>query len=251
MFENVFNFRDAGGYRTEGGRTVRTGCLFRSGAFSSSTDNDLAQLSRLGLKLLVDLRGQSEHQQSPNRLPDHKRPDTLSLPIWPKASNEVERALLAGTIREFGDSGRYGEPDTPSAMRNFYRSFVRDHRSEWSRLLGMLCKSGAHPTVVHCAGGKDRTGVAIAIVLLALGVPRDTVMQDYLKTNLAVDQWISADHPNGLPQFFLSVMKAHPSYLDAALSEIDSEFGGFENYLMNQLHISKTQRQLLELAYLD
>ncbi len=251
MFENVFNFRDAGGYRTKSGQSVRTGRLFRSGAFSAPTDNDLAQLSSLGLNLVVDLRGPAEQEQSPNRLPDCARPDTVSLPIWPKANNEVERALLAGNIREFADSGGCGEPDTPAAMRNFYRSFVRDHRNEWSRLLDMLCTSEAHPAVLHCAGGKDRTGVAIAIVLTALGVPRDAVMQDYLETNSAVDQWIGADHPNGLPKFFLSVMRADPSYLDAAFSEIEAAFGGFESYLMNHLHVSGRQRELLEAAYLE
>lgn len=250
-FENVFNFRDAGGYRTNNGHTVKLGCLFRSGAFSAPTDSDLAKLSDLGIKLLVDLRGQSEQVQSPNRLPDRGRPDMLSLPIWPKANNEVERALLAGTIRELGAGSPHGEPDTPNAMRNFYRSFIRDHRDEWSRLLRKLCEKDAQPAVLHCAGGKDRTGVAIAVVLLALGVPIDTIMQDYLQTNVAVDQWIAADHPKGLPPFFLSVMKADSSYLDAAFSEIDSEFGGFENYLVNGLHFSDTQREVLELAYLD
>ena len=247
-FENVFNFRDAGGHRTVDGRSVKLGCLFRSGAFSAPTDGDLDQLSHLGVRLLIDLRGCSEQMQSPNRLPVKNRPVTLSVPIWPTAINETERALLAGTIRELGTSS---EPDTPGAMRNFYRSFIRDHRDELSRLLHKLCEKGTQPVVVHCAGGKDRTGVAIAVILLALGVPKDAVMQDYLQTNVAVDQWIAVDHPNGLPPFFLSVMKADRSYLDAAFSEVDAEFGGFENYLMNHLHFPKTQRELLKAAYLE
>lgn len=249
-FENVFNFRDAGGYQTSSGRFVKSGCLFRSGAFSEPTSNDLSLFSDLGIKLVVDLRDQSEKIKKPNKLPTNGQSDSLSLPIWPNAKSDVERALLAGKIREFGDQQLSGEPDTPTAMSNFYRSFIRDYQPVWSQLLGKLCEANTQPVVLHCAGGKDRTGVAVSIVLRTLGVPMDTIIEDYLLTNRAVEKWIAEDHPNGLPSFFHSVMKADPMYLNAAFEQIYAEYGSFDDFLHSGLGFTDLQRAELSEAYL-
>lgn len=249
--EGVFNFRDAGGCQTVSGQSVKRGCLFRSGQLSAATDSDLARLSDLNISLLFDLRGQAEQQALPNRLPEVSRPKTISLPIWPIATNAVERALLAGNIREFGASSKSGGLDTPSAMRNFYRSYIRDHQVVWSRMLQQLARHDSAPVLMHCAGGKDRTGVGVAIVLRALGVPDETIIEDYLLTNEAVDRWIAKDHPDGLPTFFLSVMRADPSYLHAALSCINEDYGSFESFLRAGLQFSSTQQDKLHDAFVS
>jgi len=248
--EGAINFRDVGGYKTTGGREVKWNVLFRSGALSRLTDDDLTMLSSLDIELLVDLRAQSEQEHAPNRLPPKKKPDVVNLPIWPVATTKVERWLLAGGISEYQPKDNEGVPDTPSAMRNFYQSYVRDHRWQWSTLLHRLAGGTTRRALLHCAGGKDRTGVGIAVLLRALGVPQETVIEDYLLTNLVIDRWILEDHPEGVPSFLRSVMAADQSYVEAAFAYIDMVFGSFDNYLREGLNFTDSKREMLCKAYL-
>lgn len=248
--EGAVNFRDVGGYKTTSGHEVRWNVLFRSGALSSLTDDDLTMLSSLDIELLVDLRTQAEQEHAPNRLPPKKKPDVIHLPIWPVTTTEVESWVLAGRISEYRPQVNEGVPDTPSAMRNFYQSYVRDHRQQWSTLLHRLAEGTTRRALLHCAGGKDRTGVGMAILLRALGVPQETVIEDYLLTNLVVDQWILEDHPEGVPSFVRSVMAADPSYVEAAFAYIDRVFESFDNYLRDGLGFTDSQREMLCEVYL-
>lgn len=250
-FDGAFNFRDAGGYKTESGQEVKRGVIFRSDALSGLTGQDLTRLASLRIGLLFDLRESSERERAPNRLPAAGRPDVINLPIWPVATTDVERAILEGSIREFSPTAGEDGPDTPCAMRNFYRSYVRDRQQQWAAMLQRLSTGSTMQILIHCAGGKDRTGVGIALLLRALGVSEQIVLEDYLLTNVAVDQWIAVNHPDGLPAYFHSVMVADLSYLKASFTYIDTEWGSLDEYLRKGLGLSDLQRMKLCASFLN
>lgn len=170
------NFRDLGGYRTADERFVRWGVLFRSNDLADFTDADLDYLSEVDIRLQCDLRSDIEREKRPNRVLLTPVPEILEYPIPQAGMNpsEIQEAIRTGTMAEF---------DIRQIMLSTYRSFPIEHRDLWARIFSRLQDPNSLPFLVHCTAGKDRTGFISALVLLALGVPEQTVYEDYLATN--------------------------------------------------------------------
>jgi protein-tyrosine phosphatase len=233
-FEGGCNFRDIGGYRTEDERSVRWGLVYRTGVLSYFTLNDREPLMELGVRAICDLRRAEERDREPTRWPDA----AAQALYW----QDGERMP---TIRAFAAN----RPDTAAgmfdAMVDLYRALPAWMGERIGGMFGCLA-NGQAPLVVHCAAGKDRTGVAIAVLLRALGVSRTAVIEDYLLTNEVGDfeQFIrtrhaaqlglaDAQHPLlAMPEDVRRVLfSADAAFLDAALAEIDASPGGLEGYL--------------------
>jgi protein-tyrosine phosphatase len=253
-FEGGCNFRDIGGYETAAGQTVRWGKVYRTGVLSYFTANDHPRLMRLGVRSICDLRRAEEREREPTRWPDAAA-QALS---W----DDGERTP---TIRAFAAR----QPDTAAgmfaAMLDLYRALP-----EWMgpRIRGLFAclAAGRAPLVVHCAAGKDRTGLAIAVLLRALGVPEQAVVQDYLLTNDAGDfeTFIRARHSAqlgltdaahpllGMPPDVRRVLfSADAAFLEAAFEVIEREFGGLDAYLERIARVSpamleRTKAELLQ-----
>jgi protein-tyrosine phosphatase len=171
VLEGAPNFRDLGGYATTDGRIIRTGRVFRSGHLARLTDDDLATLTILGIETVVDFRSELGVETfGRDRLPDGTRH------VWlPIGAGEADPAM-----REAMEAGRFSKlPDLSVANR----LLIREHAVEFGRLMMLLADSANLPLVFHCIGGKDRTGIASALLLSILGVPWPTVRNDYLASN--------------------------------------------------------------------
>ena len=179
------NFRDLGGYVGHGGQAVKWRRLFRSDHLAGLTSEDQALLADLGVARAVDFRGQAESAAYAYALPGVAY---HPLHIEPTV---VQRAL------ELQRTGRQlTAQDAVDLMQDTYRGFVHDNAPRFAELFRLLLASDT-PTVFHCTAGKDRTGFAAALILLALGVRRDVVMHDYLLTNALYQRppaW-AATHP--------------------------------------------------------
>ena len=231
------NFRDLGGYVGQGGRALRWRRLFRSDHLAALTADDVAQLSGLGVGRVFDFRGVDERAPTPCALPGAQ---VVSLAIEPTVVQGMQALMAQGngiTVQ-----------DTVRLMQQTYRAFVHHNSPCFAELFEHLLDSDA-PLVFHCTAGKDRTGFAAALILLALGVPRDVVMQDYLLTN-EFFRMPSAGH-GFAPQEVLEVLwRVQEDFLNAALLTVDTDFGGVEPYLTNQLGLGVAQRQRLVDLYL-
>ncbi len=250
-FKGAKNFRDLGGYRTVDGRTVRWGLLYRSDSLNKLTDADLRHLSALCLDRVVDFRALHETEQEPDRLPVEMGIQRVGIPILDSSTGiwHNSRDEFIKNIRNIDPAHFMIKTNTELATR-----FV----PEFMRFFGELKSAEGRPVLFHCTAGKDRTGFAAAVILRLLGVPQETVMEDYLLSNeyflggykwkLVLLRLMRGKHfVNGIKGFMI----AHPSYLGAAFDAIDREHGSFENYVRDGLGLSEPDVEHFKMLYLE
>src|SRR5262249_30396041 len=138
------------------------------------SEEDVAYLTRLGLHRVVDFRSAAEREREPDRIP--RGVNTVWQPI---AGQGLDPSQLRGRLL----SGEVRADQAASWLVEANRAFVSDFHEVYARFLRDLADPANLPTLFHCTAGKDRTGFAAALVLLALDVPRETAMRDYLLTN--------------------------------------------------------------------
>jgi protein-tyrosine phosphatase len=224
--EGPRNFRDLGGYPTADGRRVRWGQVFRADSLAELSDADIAYLGRIGLARVIDLRGDFEISDRPNRLAGRTEFAYVQLQI---GEGDLAPAEWA---RKF-EAGEFGEIDASWLVRGYQRTL--DERAE--RVGGVLRQLAAAPSpaVFHCTAGKDRTGIVSALLLLLLGVPREVVIGDYSLTALytgdripAADQWFEE---RGIePERAAHVLSSRREAMEETLAHLDSRYGGAERF---------------------
>jgi protein-tyrosine phosphatase len=243
--DGAVNVRDIGGYRSAHGLVVRPGRLFRGTALSGLTSADVNRLDRLGLRVVVDFRTAGEVLLGG----DDKVPygvESVHLPVSGGDLEAIYEVIAGGDHerqrRELGD-GR-----AASFMVEINRGFVADgrQREAFGAALRIICSPGRLPLLYHCTSGKDRTGWMTAIVLTALGVPRELVLRDYLLSNdyhraghdkLRLDlvkTGIVAD-----PALLRPVLEQSATYLGAAFEEADRRYSSFGRFLAYGLDVSE------------
>ncbi len=232
------NFRDLGGYTGADARPVRWRRLFRSDHLAALTPQDAEVFTSLGVTRVFDFRGRDERAAVPYELPGVAQ---HPLPIEPTVVQRMKDLL---------DAGQAVTPaHTVELMQETYRAFVHDNAARFAALFQHLLDSDA-PLVFHCTAGKDRTGFAAALILLALDVPRDVVMQDYLLTN---DLYRMPALPDArAPREVLHVLwRVQQEFLDAALHAVDADYGGVQPYLSRALGVGEAERAQLKRWYLQ
>jgi protein-tyrosine phosphatase len=236
--QGASNFRDLGGYPGHGGRPLRWRRLFRSDHLASLTDADKALLAKLGLARAFDFRGDAERTAVSYQLPGVTQ---HSLAIEPTVVQRLQELVAS---RQALTSERAAD-----LMRELYRGLVNDQAHRFAELFEHLLQADA-PLVFHCTAGKDRTGFAAALILLALGVPRSVVRQDYLITNRVFRQPPAT--PGGLPAEVMAVLwRVQPGFLDAALQALDGDHGGVDRYLAQRLGLGPAALRRLAELYLQ
>ncbi len=164
--EGAVNFRDLGGYRTSDGRYVRWGMVYRPGDLVSLTARDYEYLERLHIRLVCDVGTDGDRTRSPTRWMG-PAPEFLSVPV----GKERDVTLTLEELKR----------RLPAAAQD-YDQYAVGYAAQFGAILRRLA-AGDLPAVEHCSSGKDRSGVFSAVLLTALGVDRETVVQDYLLTN--------------------------------------------------------------------
>lgn len=230
-FEGAPNFRDLGGYETSDGRHVKWGELYRSDNLAHLTDSDLAKVSGLGIRLVCDFRAAAEKESEPDRLPASDPPAVAALEIGAES-------FMVKDLRERIQSGDTDGLDLRAMMIEGNRLFATKFAPQYAAMFERITKPENLPALVHCTAGKDRAGFASAMILSVLGVPRETVMEDFLLTNyytaaatekrlrvIRVFSLFRADTDALRPLFGVE-----PAYLEAAFEAIDKNYGDLDAY---------------------
>lgn len=247
-FDRILNFRDFGGWDTAGGGKVARGKLFRSAAFNDATEADIARLEAMDLRFMVDLRRPEERAHEPNRWPgDNRRvifndDGAAGLALPPHLVALLQSDLSPQSTRDY--------------MLSLYREIPFDPRliqlyRDW---FGELAEGGAG--VIHCAAGKDRTGIGCALTLIALGVDDDAVFADYEFTNQAVDlekrmpkiqQRMEERLGKTLDSAALRPMLGVDiDYLRTAFAAIEARYGSTQAYMEAVLGVGAAERTQLQ-----
>jgi len=251
--EGVHNFRDYGGYATAGGGRVRKGILWRSGQHFGASGADLDRIEALALRHVVDLRGNSERERSPC-----KRSTGFSARVM---FYDGETAGLAPHIEASG--GVTGAASAHRAMVTLYDEIAfRPSLTSILRRYFAEALAGEGASLVHCHAGKDRTGLAVALVHHILGVRRDDMMADYLLTNTAgnnekriadaLAQQAGGGVMSGVPEAAIRVlMNVDEAFLAAALASIERRHGTIDAYLEAVLGVDAAARAGLCRRYIE
>lgn len=244
-FEALDNFRDYGDYAGPAGRHVRPGRLLRSAHHARATDADLKRLDRLGLSAVVDLRRPGERREQPSR-----RPPGFAAPVIESGHDdgaEAPHMTFLKTAELTAASGRDFMMRTYAAL-----PFETAHLDLFARYFRALAEAEG-PVLIHCAAGKDRTGLLAALTHHLLGVHDDDRIADYLLTNTAVDlegrapdiarrlsAWTGRPADHGAVVAFLGVEAA---YLDAAWAAMAEAHGSVDGYLEQALGVDAALRE--------
>jgi protein-tyrosine phosphatase len=240
--EGALNFRDLGGYAGDGGRTTRWGRVFRSDALHRLTDADIETLRALGLRAVFDLRQSIERTRQPTVIPASHGHRAVHLVVGPdevaeagpplaQTDSETERWLLDQIVAR-----SLPEPDD-GYLVGLYGQFLVGGAPAFGALLTHLADDDGLPALFHCAAGKDRTGIAAALLLSVLGVDEKTILDDYELSNLyRVDRRLDMLRPTiegaGVdPDTVRPFLSARRPVLATTLDRLRAD-GGVEAYLL-------------------
>ncbi|MFG3661676.1 tyrosine-protein phosphatase [Streptomyces sp. NPDC047706] len=251
----VRNFRDVGGLPTVDGRRVRQGVLFRSGHLAHATAQDATFLASLGLHTIFDFRNAADQKLEG---PDIELPGVrnVNLPLTDPADGaEFWKMVRDGDVeqlREVLADGRAAD-----RMVTSYRMIVKERTGEHSQVLHAIAEDSV-PALMHCAAGKDRAGLSIAVTLLALGVEREAILADYLESNAKhrrykVHRGGSSDsaYSAEIMELLSPLFDARAEYLTAAFETIEGTWGDVDTYLAQGLGVTAGTRERLRERLLD
>ncbi|MGA5131120.1 tyrosine-protein phosphatase [Streptomyces olivoreticuli] len=242
----VRNFRDLGGLPAADGRRVRPGVLFRSGHLAHATEEDRRFLDTLGLHTVLDFRNAADIELDG---PDVELLGVrnVNIPLNDPAHGtefwKLVRARDLDRLREVLAGTRGAD-----RMCTSYREIITTRTAEHGRVLALLADD-AVPALMHCAAGKDRAGLSIAVTLLALGVPREAIEADYLESNAPHRRYRmrrpQAAEPPEITELLSPMFEARAEYLAAAFTVIEETWGTADRYLAEGLGVTTAVRERL------
>ncbi|MET9696425.1 tyrosine-protein phosphatase [Streptomyces sp. NPDC006529] len=238
----VRNFRDVGGLPATDGRRVRSGQVYRSGHLAHATETDTEFLASLGLHTVFDFRNAADHALEG---PDVELPGVrnVNLPLSdPADGTEFWRMVRDGDLGQLREA--LGDGKAARRMAASYREIVTTRTAEHRRVVQALARNEV-PVLMHCAAGKDRAGLSIAVTLLALGVEREAIVADYLESN-APHRRYKVRRSGGTPEarspevmeLLAPLFDARAEYLHAAFETLEEIWGSTDRYLAEGLGLA-------------
>ena len=245
--DGAHNTRELGGYKTADGLSVKWGMLFRSDKLSDISKTDQAYLQNLGIKKIIDFRSKEEKAEDPDIIP--KGISYIEMPINVDGAmrSKIEAVLKGETNKE-----------VKSFLIDANKEFVSDYVEVYENFLrGLIDDEG--PILFHCTAGKDRAGFAAAITLIALGVSKEDVIKDYMKTNQftkkRIEEIIKQIELMTLYQTDAEILRpllgVEREYIETAFHTAEEEYGSIENFIKNGLNISDEDIKKLRNKFLE
>lgn len=243
------NFRDMGGIKTKDGYTVKYGKIFRSGHLGKLNAKDLKIMESLNIKRIIDFRNDTELQKPPDRYPNNVK--HVQVYIGAKDQKQMDYRSLFQKYRN-ADSNTL---DSSRLMRDQYKRFPAITKECYAHWWEYVLHNKEEAIVFHCSTGKDRTGFAAILFLSALGVDRETIINEYLSTNY----YNFENNERDIRKASLIGLKARETrilltakreYPESAFKIIDEEYGGMDAFLKSQLGFDKAMEKVLREMYL-
>lgn len=254
--EGVLNTRDLGGLQTEDGRTVRTGQLIRSGEIDGISAASMSDLDNMGVSVIVDLRTTAEAAAHPAQWPEGQGPTRYNFPVMEKENqmiDDMRTSIKQGTAKVEDVDGLFAD-----AFGYIATDYTDEHRDLFDVL---LAQPEGEAVLYHCSGGKDRTGVATALILSALGVTQDDIRVDFMMSNTLKDAdnkaeqiaaEVNATHGTDMTADAVwPSLGVRESYLDTFYSSVEESYGSVDGYLRDGLGLTDDDLDILRDRYLN
>lgn len=240
--DGAVNFRDLGGYETSDGRRVKWGSAFRSDGLARLSAMDIKRLKHIGIRRVYDFRTASEMEGAPDRLPEDGSVDHINLAV---SHGRFDFADAVKRLKN-GDHSWL----TPDFMVNGYIGNLEQYAHCWAEVIRDLARHGNSPILFHCTGGKDRAGTCAALVLLALGVPEEQVIDDHQLSNIYIARLLprlyrQMEDAGINPDALFPFLTAPRECIVAVMDYIAGRYGTAGNYLVKKAGLSHGElRQL-------
>jgi protein-tyrosine phosphatase len=235
--DGASNVRDLGWPAGADGIAARPRRVLRSANLDRLSDAGRRDFTELGIGVVIDLRGKAEAAAAP----DFAGTTRVHLPIEPTVVAELKALLAAGSLTVDAAVG---------VMEDTYRRYIVDHVAVFAGIFQHVLDAKRRPVLFHCAAGKDRTGVAAALILTALGVRPSIIMDDYLLSNRLFRP--IAGHTTDLPDDIReTIIKVRPSYLEAAFAAMTERWGGPQAYLEQALGLGAGEREAIRAVFAE
>ncbi|HOI26620.1 MAG: tyrosine-protein phosphatase [Paludibacteraceae bacterium] len=228
--KSAYNFRDLGGYIGAEGRPVKWRTLLRASDFNELADDDAAYLASIPVKTIIDFRAHEEFLHLPDK--------TISS-VEHIYNLSIDAGNLVPSLKALVDDPTLLEDErfafALDMMFDMYRKLATQYDEVFRQFFEILQRDDEQPVLFHCSAGKDRTGLASALILSALGVDRETIFTDYLMTNQTLQgKYDHFDYIGSISLLFKSVRR---DFLETAFAEIEKKHGSLEQYLTNTLSV--------------
>lgn len=241
-----YNIRDLGGYRTKDDLTIRWRKIFRSGLITHIPDKALEKTKDLRLKTICDFRAEDEQSANPDKWYNLDQIKKFSFPIG-HGRPDMFDWITDEELTE-GDNHHLYKSN---------RSYVLSYADRYRAFFKVLLDEKNYPILFHCTAGKDRTGFAALLLLTALGVDQNTIIKDYLLTNVYLEEFAEmiskriALEKKLDPSKVKSIFLARESYIKGALDAIYDHHGSITNFLKNEIKIDEPEIKQLKSILLE
>ena len=245
--DGAHNTRELGGYKTLDGRSIKWGMLFRSDKLSDISNTDQEYLQTLGIKKIVDFRSEDEKAEEPDIIPAGISYVEMPISVDGAMRTKIEAVLRGETDKEVQSFLVDANKEFVTSYTNVYEDFLR----------GLIDEDA--PTLFHCTAGKDRAGFAAAITLIALGVSKEDVIEDYMKTNSftkeRIEKMLDQIELMSLYQTDVEILRpllgVERIYIETAFKTAEETYGSLENFIREGLNISDKDIQALRDKFLE
>lgn len=258
---HVTNFRDIGGYIGEGGKRVKCGQFYRCAGLSKLDESDFQVLKDLNLKIIVDFRSNGEKEKEPDIIPPECDYYHFSGIVTMDDTNNMANQFggnldMKASIMEVIQK-KIDMPDPMEYLKECYK-IMAEHSQSFKSFFEVIKSNPDKPIAFHCTAGKDRTGIAAALILLALGVSEEVVMDDYLLSNIhrkvendgiieSLKKYISKEeYLRGIRL----ALEVNAELLAAYFEKVKELYGHWDNYFEKALGLSVEDRIELKRRYL-
>lgn len=252
---NTNNFRDLGGYHTVSGKSIKWGRIYRSDGLHALSEQDQQKMVDLNIVTDIDLRAPDERAEQPDKIAD--KIQYLFNPVFTRDETKSSQAFaeIIADLDKNPDIGR-------KTMEESYLDMVQTDRARQALrtiFVHLLSLDDPQAVVFHCTAGKDRTGISAFLILQALGVDQATANKDYLLTNTTLKNFVrgkeaelrAAGKGDIAINNFDALWTAQKSYLNQALSAMQSQYGGVKAFIKDGLGISDHDLDDLKSMYLE
>lgn len=239
---NITNFRDIGGYETADGKRVKKGIFYRSAPITFETESDREEFQDLHIQTILDLRSPQEIELLKDEVPEGcTYMECSAIPL----DNEMGGNLDIPALIQNSDSGQLA-----SYLEETY--IMLPFQNKAYRILFDLLRERKAPLVFHCSAGKDRTGFAAYLILKTLGVPDETIMYDYMLTNVyRKEENDKLQSAQNLSEAESAMLYVKEEYLQSAIDEIAKKYSDFSTYILEEYGVTEEDVRRFKEWYLE